>query len=163
MSDSNSKHRFTTSFLQPLPYLVTPQGPENGQLTDSFFVGPHKWHQTTSGFSFTTVHGAYTSTNKSPNPNTEKGQKNAVYQDKTQHANFRGNPLYQATKRHLNNSYTVKNDDFFLYNETEIELLQPLICFQLSYVVYVSSAWKNVGITITDTKITYLNYNQISG
>ena len=35
---------------------------------------------------------------------TEEVQKNADYQDKTQRANFRGNPLYQATKRHLNNS-----------------------------------------------------------
>ena len=35
----DSKHWFTTSFLQPLPYLVTPQGPENCQLTSSFFVG----------------------------------------------------------------------------------------------------------------------------
>ena len=33
--------------------------------------------------------------------NTQKVQKNAVYKDKTQHANFRGNPLYQATKQHL--------------------------------------------------------------
>ena len=30
---------------------------------------------------------------------------------KTQHANFRGNPIYQATKRHLNNSYTMKDDE----------------------------------------------------
>ena len=29
---------------------------------------------------------------------------NAIYQDKTQHANFRGNPLYKATKPHLNNN-----------------------------------------------------------
>ena len=36
--DPNSKHWFTTSFLQPLPYLVTPQGPENCQLTSSFFL-----------------------------------------------------------------------------------------------------------------------------
>ena len=36
---SNSKHWFTTSFLQPLPYLVTPSGRENGQLMSSFFVG----------------------------------------------------------------------------------------------------------------------------
>ena len=33
--DTNSKHWFT-SFLQPLPYLVTPQVPENDQLTSSF-------------------------------------------------------------------------------------------------------------------------------
>ena len=31
-------------------------------------------------------------------------QNKAVYQDKTQHANFRGNPLYQDTKRHLNSN-----------------------------------------------------------
>ena len=35
---ANSKHWFTTSFLQPLPYLVTPQGPENCQLTSSFLL-----------------------------------------------------------------------------------------------------------------------------
>ena len=35
---SNSKHWFTTSFLQPLLYLVTPQGPENCQLTSSFLL-----------------------------------------------------------------------------------------------------------------------------
>ena len=29
--EPNSKHWFTTSFLQPLPYLVTPQGQENCQ------------------------------------------------------------------------------------------------------------------------------------
>ena len=34
--ESNSKHWFTTSFLQPLPYLVTSQVPENSQLTSSF-------------------------------------------------------------------------------------------------------------------------------
>ena len=33
--------------------------------------------------------------------NTLKVQKNAIYQDKTQHADCQGNPLYQATKRHL--------------------------------------------------------------
>ena len=37
--------------------------------------------------------------------------KNAVYQDKTQHANFRGNSLYQATKRHLNNSKRKKEKE----------------------------------------------------
>ena len=30
--------------------------------------------------------------------NTYKDQKNAVYYDKTQPANFRGNPIFQATK-----------------------------------------------------------------
>ena len=40
----NSKHWFTTSFLQPLPYLVTPQGPENCQLTSSFLLVPKQWY-----------------------------------------------------------------------------------------------------------------------
>ena len=30
--------QFTTSFLQPLPYLVTPQSPENCQLMNSFLL-----------------------------------------------------------------------------------------------------------------------------
>ena len=37
-------------------------------------------------------------------PNTWKVQNNAIYLDKTQHVNFGGNPLYQATKWHLNNN-----------------------------------------------------------
>ena len=41
-------------------------------------------------------------------PNTQKLKKNAIYYDKTQHANFRGYPPFQATKQqqqqHLNNS-----------------------------------------------------------
>ena len=36
-----------------------------------------------------------------PRSKHTKIQKNAVYEDKTQHAIYRGNPLYQATKRHL--------------------------------------------------------------
>ena len=35
---TNSKHWFTTSFLQTLPYLVTPSGPENCQLTSSILL-----------------------------------------------------------------------------------------------------------------------------
>ena len=35
---ANSKHWFTTSFLQPLPYLVTPWCPKNCQLTSSFLL-----------------------------------------------------------------------------------------------------------------------------
>ena len=34
----HSKHWFTTSFLQPLPYLVTPYVPQNCQLTSSFWL-----------------------------------------------------------------------------------------------------------------------------
>ena len=38
-------------------------------------------------------------------PNIQKVQKNVIYSDKTQHANFQPNSLYQATKpKHLNNS-----------------------------------------------------------
>ena len=37
-ASANSKHWFTTYFLQPLPYLVTPWGPENCQLTSSFLL-----------------------------------------------------------------------------------------------------------------------------
>ena len=33
--------------------------------------------------------------------NTYKVQNNAAYWDRRQHANFRGNPLCQATKRHF--------------------------------------------------------------
>ena len=40
VSRSNSKHWFTTSFLQPLPYLVTPQpGYRKLSANEQFFVG----------------------------------------------------------------------------------------------------------------------------
>ena len=52
--------------------------------------------------------------------------------------NFGGNPLYQATKQHLNNSKMVKN-------KMEIEdiclVLVELCCF------HVQCAWKNIGIS----------------
>ena len=35
---ANSKRWFTTSFLQPLPYLVMPLGPENCRLTSRFLL-----------------------------------------------------------------------------------------------------------------------------
>ena len=38
-----SKHWFTTSLLQPLPYLVTPSGPENCQLKSSFLLVLKQW------------------------------------------------------------------------------------------------------------------------
>ena len=66
----NSKHWFTTSFLQPLPYLVTPQGPENCRLKSSFFVGAQtivsllQTTQIKQGVSFTAANKVYTSTNK---------------------------------------------------------------------------------------------------
>ena len=37
-------------------------------------------------------------------PNTKKFKQTLIYfNTDTQYENFRGNPLYQATKRHLNN------------------------------------------------------------
>ena len=46
---------------------------------------------------------------KKDTPSFQKSQstrfrKNPIYEDKTQHAHFWGNLLYQATKQHLNNS-----------------------------------------------------------
>ena len=75
ISNANSKHWFTTSFLQPLPYLVTPQGPENCQLTNVFFVvfvvgGAQtvvsllQTTQIISAVCFITHHAAYASSNK---------------------------------------------------------------------------------------------------
>ena len=67
---ANSKHLFTTFFLQPLPYLVTPSGPENCQLTNSFFVGAQtivsllQTTQIISDVCFITDHVAYASSNK---------------------------------------------------------------------------------------------------
>ena len=62
-------------------------------------------------------------------------QKNAVYQDKTQHANHRDNPLYEAPKRHLkkqlNGDNIAKNKQ---HNSTKKQLsglaLHPIFdCF----------------------------------
>ena len=69
-SSPNSKHWFTTAFLQPLLYIVTPKVPENCQLTSSFFVGAQtvvRLLQTTqiiSDVCFITDHVAYASSNK---------------------------------------------------------------------------------------------------
>ena len=72
LSDPNSKHWFTTSFLQPLPYLVTPQVPENCQRTSSFVVvggvqtvvSLLPTTQIISDVCFITDHVAYASSNK---------------------------------------------------------------------------------------------------
>ena len=64
---TNSKHWFTTFFLQPLSYLVTPLGPENCQLTSSFLLPVISLLQTTQIIShvcFITDHVPYTSSNK---------------------------------------------------------------------------------------------------
>ena len=69
----NSQHWFTTSCLQPLPYLVTPYGPhtqKKNQLTISFFVGTQtvvsllQTTQIKQDVSFITANKVYTSTNK---------------------------------------------------------------------------------------------------
>ena len=67
----NSKHWFTTSFLQPLPYLVTSQVPENCQLTSIFVVvGAQtvvrllQTIQIKQDVSFIAANKVYTSTNK---------------------------------------------------------------------------------------------------
>ena len=65
-------------------------------------------------------------------PNTWKVQKNAAYYDKTQHANFRGNPLYRSIKitlKQQRNAETYKIWDTYL-------VLVELFC----YAVLVSSA-----------------------
>ena len=53
--------------------------------------------------------------------------------DKTQHAHFWGNPLFQATKQHW-------------YKKLDVEL--GLVCFWLSYGILVARAWKNVVMTM---------------
>ena len=66
----HSKHWFTTSFLQPLPYLVTLLFPENCRLTSSFFVGAQtvvsllQTTQIKQGVSFIAANKVYTGTNK---------------------------------------------------------------------------------------------------
>ena len=50
-------------------------------------------------------------------PNTRKLHTNAVYQDKTQLANFQGNLPYPATKRHL----TVKRRKTTITRRTDVD------------------------------------------
>ena len=68
---SNSKHWFTTSFLQPLPHLVTPHwGSRKLSANEQFFVGAQtvasslQTTQIKQGVSFTAANKVYTSTNK---------------------------------------------------------------------------------------------------
>ena len=62
---TNSRHWFTTSLLQPLPYLVMPYGPET-----QFFVGAQtvvsllQTTETKQDVSFIVANKVYTSTNK---------------------------------------------------------------------------------------------------
>ena len=41
----------------------------------------------------------------------ERFRRKVFIRNKTQRANVRGNPLYEATKRHLNNNQTAKSDE----------------------------------------------------
>ena len=50
------------------------------------------------------------SINNSRSKHIKKGWKEVYLSGQTQSANFGGNPLYQAAKRHLKNSSTVKHD-----------------------------------------------------
>ena len=66
----------TTSFLQPLLYLVTPQVPENCQLTSSFLlvlklVSLLQTSQITSDICFITDHVAYASSDKTSHLNRD--------------------------------------------------------------------------------------------
>ena len=65
----NSKQWVTTSFLQPVPYLVTPSVPQNCRLTSSFSVGAQTvarllQTQIISDVCFITDHVVYASSNK---------------------------------------------------------------------------------------------------
>ena len=60
-----------------------------------------------------------------------------------QSANFRGNPFCQATKRHLNNSSTLKTMENKMRSEITFLLGLSCCCF-------LPSAWKTVGTTMTD-------------
>ena len=45
-------------------------------------------------------------------PNTKRFNRTRIYfNTDSRYVNFRGSPLYQATKRHLNNRSTIKNDE----------------------------------------------------
>ena len=72
-------------------------------------------------------------------PNTEKVKKNVLYQDQTTPANFQGNPLCQVTKWHFKQQ--LKND------EKWSEKVSHLSMFGWANIVFLFSAWKNVGIS----------------
>ena len=67
---SNSKHWFTTSFLQPLPYFSYAIGPRKLSANEQFFVGTQTvvssvtTTQIKQGVSFIAANKIYTSTNK---------------------------------------------------------------------------------------------------
>jgi len=59
-----------------------------------------------------------------------KGSKERLFsRTKTQSANVRANPLCQGTKRHLNNSYTAKNDEKLDEKRNNLSFLVELGCF----------------------------------
>ena len=70
-------------------------------------------------------------TNTVQTPNTSKIEKNAYLLWHRQHdANFQGNFLLQATKRHINNSETVKNNDKWYERWSNLSFL--LLCWVLA-------------------------------
>ena len=68
MLSSNSRHWFTTSFLQPLPGFAMPQVSPKRSANGQFFIGAQMAQvcsrQIIPGISFITAHVAYASTNK---------------------------------------------------------------------------------------------------
>ena len=58
----------------------------------------------------------------------KKKKKNAVYYDKSQHANFRGKPPFQATKQHLDNSSQMVKNEMY---DTHLLLVKLFCCVVL--------------------------------
>ena len=68
----------------------------------------NKQQQTTKN----TVWNRMTASVIKQDPNTKRFKQRLIYfNTDTQYAHFRGNSLCEATKRHFNNRYTVKNDE----------------------------------------------------
>ena len=68
--------------------------------------------------------------------NTKRFKRTLIYLNTdTQYTHFRGNPLYQATKRHLNNRQTVKNDEKLMKKTylVLVEFLQLVRCLEDSW------------------------------
>ena len=78
-----------------------------------------------------------------------KGSKERLFvRTTTRSVNFRGNPLCQATKWHLNNNEMVKKQWKIRW---ELEKRNNL-SFMLSYVIFLSSAWKNIPFFMSGTE-----------
>ena len=73
------------------------------------------------------------------------------YDIDTQSANFQSNPLRQATKRHLNKSYTVKND----------EKWDDVSSVWLSFCSVLGRIWKRHEKSLGETQFTIWRKSQI--